>query len=251
MNKDEHYLRSRFLDLANTAFHRNIYTYTDFLNINEINILKYMENQLPPVDIRLTGGNNYAERKIAIFSPSDIYYETTVPISIIRIAPKNSKYSDTLTHRDYLGAILNLGITRNKIGDIFILQGEAYVYCITDIAEYICENLTKIKHTFIIIKIVDIPDFSVKPSLKNITGTISNIRLDSLISVAFQTSRNSIVSLIEGGKVFVNGRLVTSNGYSVKKDDIISVRGKGRFIYNGILKNTKKGRNLVSLDLYL
>lgn len=251
MNKEEHYLVNRFLELANTAYNRNIYTYTDFLNMNEIHILKSTQNQLPPVKLELTGGNNYAERKIAIFSPLDIYYEEDAPISVLKITPKNLKYSDILTHRDYLGAILNLGITRNKIGDIFIIENIAYVYCISDISDYITENLTKIKHTFISIESISSLEIEIEPSRKNITKTISNIRLDSLISAAFQVSRNSVIPFIEGGKVFVNGKLITSNGYAVKENEIISVRGKGRFIYNGILKTTKKGRNLVSIDLYI
>ena len=74
MNKEEHFLINRFNELADVGFNRNIYTNTEFLNINEINILESVKNKLPPVRINLTGGNNYAERKIAIFSPMEILY---------------------------------------------------------------------------------------------------------------------------------------------------------------------------------
>lgn len=252
MNKEEHFLINRFNELADVAFNRNIYTNTEFLNINEINILESVKNKLPPVRINLTGGNNYAERKIAIFSPMEIYYQEEIPVSIIKIAPKNSKYADNLTHRDYLVAILNLGIVRSKIGDIFIKDNIAYIYCMSDIAEYICENLTKVKHTFIDNEVLPVNNsVDIKPTLKNITGTISNVRLDSVISTAFNMSRNSIIVYIENGKVFVNGKLITSNGYSIKENDIISVRGLGRFVFNRVLKETKKGRNLISIDLYV
>ncbi len=251
MNKEEHFLKNRFLDYANTAYERNIYTYTDFLNINEISILNSMRNQLPPVNVTLSGGNRYAERKIAIFAPTDIYYNEEIPITLIKIAPINSRYADRLNHRDFLGAILNLGISRNKIGDIFIRENCAYVYCISDISVYIIENLKKIKHTFIRCSFYGKNDLEITPELKNITGTISNVRLDSLIATAFGSSRSSIISYIENGKVFVNGKLITSNGYSEKEKDIISVRGKGRFIYNGICGVTKKGRNIVSVSLYI
>lgn len=250
MNKEEHFLKNRFLELANTAYERNIYAYTDFLNINEINILKSFLNELPPVHLTLSGGNPYAERQIAIFSPKDIYYTENPPITTIEIAPINSKYADHLSHRDFLGAILNLGITRNKIGDIFIRDNFAYVYCIEDISSYIIENLKKIRHTLVKCCIYD-NSVVILPELKEITGTIANIRLDSLIATAFDSSRSSIISFIEGGKVFVNGKLVTSNGYTVKEKDIISVRGKGRFVYNGVKGTTKKGRNIVSIRLYV
>lgn len=251
MNKEEHFLKNRFLELANTAYSRNIYTNTDFLNINEINILNNLISQLPPVKYELSGGNSYAERKIAIFSPHDIYYEQDLPISVIQIAPINSQYAEQLTHRDFLGAILNLGIERSKVGDIFIKNNNAYVYCITDMAEYIIDNLTKIRHTFVKCSIHDESDFEITPELKLINGTVANIRLDSLIATAFGTSRSSIISFIESGKVFVNGKIITSNGYTLKEKDIISVRGKGRFMYNGTSGVTKKGRNIVSVYLYV
>lgn len=251
MNKEENFLINRFLDLANAAYTRNIYTYTDFLNIYEINILNTRTTQLPPVSIQLSGGNSYAERKIAVFSPPDICYEQPLPIKVIEITPANILYAEQLNHRDFLGAILNLGIDRSKIGDIFIKNKTAYVYCIDEMADYISENLSKIRHTFIKCRICDNADIEVMPELKPISGTVANIRLDSLIATAFGTSRSSIISYIEGGKVFVNGKLITSNGYTVKEKDIVSVRGKGRFIYNGITGSTKKGRNVISISLYV
>lgn len=251
MNKEENYLKNRFIELANIAYERNIYTYTDFLNLNEISILNSYKNLLPPVNLELAGGNNYAERKIAIFSPVDVCYKEELPISIIKIAPINSQYADKLSHRDFLGAILNLGINRNKIGDIFVKDNIAFVYCNEDIAEYIISNLYKIKHTMITVQNYNLTDIDLKPELKQIKGTVANIRLDSLIATAFCTSRSSIISYIESGKVFVNGKLITSNGYTVKDNDIISVRGKGRFLYDGQLGVTQKGRNIVSIQLYV
>lgn len=251
MNKEEHFLINHFKELANTAYTRNIYTLTDFLNLNQISILNNMINELPPVHLTLTGGNDYAERKIAVFSPTDVRYKPVLPISLLKVAPINSRFADHLTHRDFLGAILNLGFTRAKIGDIFIKDNVAYVYCINDVAQYIVDNLSKIKHTLIRCTMCHDNVDSICPNFKTIKGTIANIRLDSLIAIAFGTSRNSIISYIENGKVFVNGKLITSNGYSPRCGDIISVRGKGRFVYDQLLGMTKKARNLVEIKLYI
>lgn len=251
MDKEESFLKNRFSDLANSSYNRNIYTYTDFLNLNEISILNSYKNQLPPVNVELAGGNDYEERRIAVFSPEDIYYTQDLPIKLIEIAPINSHYADKLSHRDVLGAILNLGIVRNKIGDIFLKDNQAYVYCMDDISGYIAENLKKIKHTIVKCIVKDMEAVNITPEFKIIKGTISNIRLDSLIATAFGTSRSSIISFIESGKVFVNGKMVTSNGHQPKPNDIISVRGKGRFIFEGQLGVTKKGRNLISIKLYI
>ena len=69
MNKEESFLLNRIKDLANTAFNKNIYTYSDFLNINELSLLNHTVKELPPVKTTLTGGNNYAERKTVVFAP--------------------------------------------------------------------------------------------------------------------------------------------------------------------------------------
>lgn len=250
MNKEELFLVNRFGDLANTAYERNIYTYSDFLNLYELSILNQIKETLPPVTLKTTGGNPYAERKIAVFSPKEIYYEEEPPIVVLSIAPINSKFVEQLSHRDFLGAVLNLGINRNKIGDIFVKEQQAYVYCKEDISAYIMENLFKIRHTQVTIHKTECRSVNVIPNLKEITGTISNIRLDSLIATAFKTTRSSIISCIEERKVFINGKVTTSNGAAVKEGDIVSVRGKGRFVFQGVLKETKKGRNLIKLSLY-
>ncbi len=251
MNKEEHYLKNRFLELAHAAYVRNIYTYTDFLNLNEQSILLNISKELPPVKFELTGGNDYTMRKIAVFFPETVYYEQKLPISVIKIAPIHFQYADSLSHRDFLGAILNLGITRAKIGDIFVKDNVAYVYCIRDIAPYIAENLSKVKHTLVQCSHVEKQTEQITPEFQTIQGTVANVRLDSLISTAFSTSRSSILPYISEGKVFVNGKMVTSNGYTPKIGDIISVRGKGRFLYDNLLGTTKKGRNLVSVKRYI
>ena len=90
-----------------------------------------------------------------------------------------------------------------------------------------------------------------EPEFEIINGTCASVRLDALIGLAFQTSRSSMVSFIESGLVFVNGKLITSNGYEPKEGDIISVRSKGRFIYDGVSRQTKKGRLGVRIRKYV
>ena len=89
------------------------------------------------------------------------------------------------------------------------------------------------------------------PELEAVSGTCASVRLDALIALAFKSSRSSMVPFIEGGHVFVNGKLITSNGYEPKDGDIISVRGKGRFIFDGVSHQTKKGRCSVRILRYI
>ena len=90
-----------------------------------------------------------------------------------------------------------------------------------------------------------------EPRFEELKGTVSSIRLDSVLALAYPLSRSKITAQIEAGKVFVNGKLITSNGYRLKDNDIISVRKMGRIAYDGILSETKKGRYLISVRKYI
>lgn len=251
MEKDVRFFESRILELANKCYHKNIYTYSDFLNLNEQNIFNTVLSKLPPINYSLLGGNIYAERKIIVFEPEEAYYTYELPISIVKIEPLNLKFGEALTHRDYLGAILNLGIDRSKIGDILIKDKIAYLYALDTMSDYIIENLTRIRHTSVMCSSHPMENMEISPEFKEVTGTVSNIRLDAVISLAFGLSRSNVTKFIEEAKVFVNGKLITSNGYSLKEKDLISVRGLGRFIYSEHVSVTKKGRNLIKILKYI
>ena len=146
---------------------------------------------------------------------------------------------------------MNLGIERSKIGDILLQDGVAYLFASRNMASYIVDNLSKVKHTIVVGEIIDSLQFVYEPKYEIIKGNVASIRLDSLLSTAFGSSRSKLTPLIEAGRVFVNGKLVTSNGYHVKYDDIISVRQMGRFQYKGIISETKKGRYFVTIHKYI
>ena len=112
-------------------------------------------------------------------------------------------------------------------------------------------KLTTSAFSSVMISILDEQEFQYRPKVKEIKGTVSSLRLDSLLALAFSSSRSKLVDYIENGKVFVNGKLITSNGYQIKENDIISVRGIGRFRFIENVSQTKKGRNYVVIELYV
>ena len=97
--------------------------FSDFLNINEQSLFKREISKMPPVSFEALGGYNLAERTIIEFTPLDSTNVVLPPIVTILIKPLNAKFADTLSHRDFLGAILNLGIDRSKVGDIVVILG--------------------------------------------------------------------------------------------------------------------------------
>jgi len=253
LDKDEQLLKRRLLDLANTAYNRGICLFSDFLNLNEQNLFISLKNELPRIKYFTYGGFQDAERKILCFCGNDQYQsqeEIDFPIACIKVLPLNQRFSDSFSHRDFLGAVLNLGIDRGKVGDILIDANEGYLFAHNTISPFILDQLTRVKHTVVSTEVVEQQDFDYKPKYVEVVGTVASVRLDSILSVAFHTSRSSLSGLIEGGKVFVNSKEVLSNSYTLKEKDVVSVRGLGKFIYEGTSYQTKKGRYSVKILMY-
>lgn len=251
MNKEEVMLQKRLIELSNLSYKRDIVTFSDFLNLNELNILHTTPKDLFPSRYETYGGYEPAERQMVAFLPDALYYDYQYPISVLRISPANRKFAEELSHRDFLGGILHLGIERSCLGDLLVEDSVCYVFVTDTMADFICEQLTRIRHTVVKTEKIDGESFSFTPRLETVKGTVASVRLDTVLSVAFPLSRSRMTGLVEGGKVFVNGKLITSNGYRLKEGDIISVRGMGKLVYQGVLSETKKGRQYIQVGKYI
>lgn len=249
-------LQKRLIELSRTAYIRGIVMFSDFLNLNELNILHTTPKHLFQSRYVTYGGYDLSERQMVAFLPDALYAfseEQTIPypVQVLEISPQNKRFCEELSHRDYLGAVMNLGIERCKLGDIMVDGSKALLFVREELAGYIRENLTRIRHTSVNICVsCDFPN-DYEPKYEEIKGTVASVRLDTVLSLAFPLSRSKITSYIEGAKVFVNGKLVTSNGYRLKEGDIISVRKMGRIVYDGVLSETKKGRFLTVIRKYI
>ncbi len=249
MDKDE-FFRKRIQELCCSAYQRDIVTFTDFLDLNELHMINNLDVRRWGVSPRSFGGYEMSERQITAFIPDALSYEWTFPIVCLKIEAADRKFSRPPGHRDYLGALVNLGIERSMLGDILTEEGCAYVFCVQRMEEFICRELTRVGRSMVYVKAVDPSSVNAARSYQELTATVASARLDSVIGAAFATSRSGITGLIEGGRVFVNGKMVTSNGHSLKEKDIVSVRGMGKFQYMGILSQTKKGRCRIWINRY-
>lgn len=251
MQKEELVLQKRLIELSKISFQREIVTYSDFLNLNELNILHTTPKQEWFSCYETYGGYEFSERQMVAFLPDALCYEKDYPIVALKIEPIHQKFAESLSHRDYLGAILNLGIDRCKIGDILVEDNYAIVFVQKNLEVFLIDELNRVRHTSMIVTPIDMEAYHYQPKVKEIKGTVSSVRLDSLLSLAFGNSRSKLVAYIENGKVFVNGKLITSNGYQIKEQEIVSVRGLGRFRFCEVISQTKKGRYYVTLELYV
>ena len=251
MTREEQQLEKHFRDLARTAYQRGIAVFSDFLNLNELNIFQSLRGEFSYLETETFGGYELAERQIAVFRPEAPVFYADYPVKCLKITPLNAKFAEDLNHRDYLGAVLNLGIDRACLGDILVEEDAAYLFCLERMADFIRDNLIRIRHTSVYVEQVEAENFHYEPKYKEVSGTVASVRLDKLLALAFNASRSSLTGLIEGGKVFVNGKLVTSNGYEPKGGDLISVRGMGRFRFRETGGQSKKGREYVILWRYI
>ena len=242
--ENETLLKKRLAELSHRAFERGYTTYSTFLNLQEISILKSLK-----LDSKysLFGGYENADRCVAAFSNDEIY---SYPIVCIKIEPLQQKFSDKLTHRDFLGALMNLGIEREMLGDIKILNNEGYLFCLDKISQYIVDNLSSIKHTSVKCKIIDdIPElFNQIPDEEEYI--VSSLRIDTVVSAVFKMSRNSASQLINQEKIFINSKTVYKDSIQLKEDDVVSVRGYGKFIYSQTVNETRKHKMVVAIRLY-
>ncbi len=194
------------------------------------------------IDISYTeeGGILEAERKLFIIYPDYIYMDNTEDY-VTALSIKGS--IDKLNHKDFLGALLGLGINRDKIGDILIHREQVQVIVKKEISDYILYNLKKVGKQNVKVKEISVEELKPnKIEFKEKYVTLSSNRLDALISSAYNLSRKSSSALVEKGKVKVNWEPIEKSSVEIFEDDIISVRGYGRFTVNAFQGISNKGR---------
>lgn len=243
MIKEEEILKNRIRDLADRSYNNNLFTFTDFLSLADATVYYSIENELRYAHPVIWGVAEECERILVRFGdPENWGYEEDFPISVLCIKPLIDKFSDDLTHRDILGALMNLGIDRSVLGDILLTGNTAYVYCLNSISEYICDNITKVKHTSVSCNIVsEIPSLE-RAEKTEIIIQVQSARIDAVIAKVHNLSRSKVVPLFSEKKIFVNGRLCENTSYNLKEGDMVTVRQMGRFTLASLGSLSKKGK---------
>ncbi|MBR6638072.1 MAG: RNA-binding protein [Lachnospiraceae bacterium] len=249
MTKEESILLKHFEDLSKTSFNKGFPTYSGFLTLHEQSLLSQAKLS---TKYTFVGGYDYAERKMVCFY--DDFMPKYHPYSVLIVEAQNSKFADILTHRDYLGALMNLGIERDVLGDMIkISEQSTYIICKESIADFIVDNCRTVKHTSVVCRIIpadELAGLEIVPSFEEITGSVSSFRLDCILALAFRKSRTQIGDLIKSGNVFVNSRLVENASYQLKQGETVSARGFGKFIFADEGGTSKKGKLYVTLKKF-
>ena len=221
------------------------YCHSDFLSLDQQNVYFTMESRPGFRKGLLFGGYEEAERKV-------LYYDLEeAPISVVEVKPSVNHFTKVPGHRDYLGSLLGLGLDRKVLGDILISQegDRAWVFCLNKVADFIVDNLQKVGKVSVKCHISKAPDISLIIKRKPVRVVVASLRVDSLVSEAFKLSRNESKSLVETGKVFIDGKMLQKSETKVISGCKITVRGYGSFIFKEVLGNTKKDKISVVLEI--
>ncbi|MCM1258131.1 MAG: YlmH/Sll1252 family protein [Roseburia sp.] len=253
--EEEILLKKRFIDLSRLADKRDIVTFSNFLNLNEINLFYQITSELV-TQYQLFGGYEFAERQMVAFISDALSYaqdtsDIHFPISCLKFVPANPKFAEELTHRDILGALMSLGIERSKIGDIRVDGDTYYVFCEEELSGYLLDALTMVRHTAVRGEAVAAEAICIQQKFQEIEGIVSSNRIDGIVAFLTGKARAKSATLIQGQKVFLNERTVVSNSQECKENDVISIRGYGKYVFLGCSGETRKGRVKIHLKKYV
>ncbi len=243
---DERALAARALDLAERAS-RGAVCFSDFLSPAERSVIASLKELRERCEIRFEGGYDGAERVRAVFRPAEPYCEPPVPITALHITVRGGSAS----HRDILGSVIGLGITRAKLGDIVQAGDDRFVLiCDSEIASYINNNLERAGRCAVTVtdgELADIP----APRVEEKTATVMSLRLDSVCAEGFGLSRTAASELIKGGCCFVNWVNRLSPSHPVAEGDTITLRGRGRIRLARVGGESRKGRTFITVERFV
>ncbi len=246
LDGEERILISRVMDLAQRCEITRAVVYTPFLNPREQRLVRgYCKGDF---HIRVSGGYEDAERAVLAFCPCEDD-QAVFPFVILKITATDGR---VFSHRDYLGAILALGIKREKLGDIITESDSAFVFCASSVAEFVCLNLDKVSSSNVVCEIsYDTHNFSFKRKYEDRDVTVASLRLDCIVSAATGNSREKSTALINRGLVQLNYDVAKNTSARIENGDVISVRGYGKLLVETDNATSRKGRVIVRLKYFV
>ncbi len=223
-------LGNRLLDMVDIVRTRDTSRTTEFVNPQQRNIAENLLKQLTGINFKVAGGYYQAERKRILLFPDYLFPDhQEVPLSFIKVSG-NFDFVN-VSHRDFLGALLALGIKKSLIGDILVHENYAQIVLAPEILPEVKLNLDYVNEVPVEISEISSEDLIFKPrNSKEILATVASLRLDAVISAGFGDSRTKSSSQITAGQVKLNWVPESDPAADVEIGDVISIRGRGRLI---------------------
>ena len=243
-------LRQRLLDMIARSQQRNIPLCTDFLDpASQADAHSLCKARR--VHCQLEGGHPAAERRILCLLPHE---EQTVDTSKLLFA-FSVESAKPLQHPDLLGALLALGVKRDTVGDLCIGRdeagrGQATVYCLAHVGPLLL-SLSQVGRQSVCCAALPLGGAPAQEhDGRMMQGSVSSLRLDSLLALAFRLPRGKAAALIEAGGVRLNWKECRDRGKALQPGDTISAHRHGRAVLLALEGQSRKGRQMVSLEVY-
>ena len=250
-NPEDRMLLAKLWDKINAGMRKNIPANTCFLSPRELEMAKYLFGE--PEDLYAFGGYGDAERKMLVYLPEYLEEDSLYGEDSPCICLRASFYQgDSLSHRDFLGALMGAGIGRETVGDICVGKSSCDFFVTAEIAPYILQNFlsagrTKLSLQQIPLAEADIPE----PEVKEIRDTLASLRLDSVISSGFRIGRSLAAQYVSAGKAAIDGLPCEKPDKQIPEGSKISVRGLGKIKLVQVNGRTKKDRISVVIHRYV
>jgi len=250
-NPEDRMLLAKLWDKINAGMRKNIPANTCFLSPRELEMAKYLFGE--PEGLYAFGGYEDAERKMLIYLPeyleADALYTEDSPCVCLRAA---FYQGDSLSHRDFLGALMGAGIGRETVGDICVGKNSCDFFVTAEIAPYILQNFTSAGRAKLSIAKIPLREASIpEPEVKEIRDTLASLRLDSVISSGFRIGRSLAAQYVSTGKTAIDGLPCEKPDKMVGEGSKISVRGLGKIKLHAVNGKTKKDRISVTIHRYV
>lgn len=252
--ENDKWLIAHIEDLAEQTSRGGYVTVSDFLDERQQGLLSQMEGRLSSC-LWFYGGDENCERKAAFLIPDYLMEQKEMlageELRLIRIRPLDQRFmAKELTHRDYLGSLMGLGIKREKIGDIRLDENGGYVIAKAEIADFICQEMTSVGRNLVQAEIAELRTLpKAAPGVQSLIS-VSSLRLDALVSRGFNTGRTEAAKWISGGIVSRNGVVTIAPDRSLAIGDRITVRGKGRLILLEDRGISRSGRKQILIERF-
>ena len=244
-------LLAKLWDKISSGLRRNIPVNTAFLSPRELEMARLLLGE--PEGLYRFGGYPGAERKMLVYLP-DYLDESSLTKEDSPVACLRATYfeGDSLSHRDFLGALMGAGVARETVGDICVDKGSCDFFVTREIAPYLLQNFSSAGRTKFRLQQIPLWEASIpEPEVKIIKDTLASIRLDAVISSGFRIGRGSASDAVNAGRASINGLPCTKSDKAVAEGDTVSLRGMGKIRLAQVNGQTKKGRISVIIERYI
>ena len=248
-SSEDRLLLVKLWDKINSGIRRNIPANTGFLSPREQEMARFLFGECP--GLVAFGGYEDAQRQMLCYFPE--YLEPDFTEDAPMVCLRATYYEkEVLSHRDFLGALMGFGISRECVGDICVGNGSCDFFVTEEIAPSLLQSFFEVGRVKIRLSQVALTDANIpEPEIKELRDTLASLRLDSVIASGFRIGRSLACSYISSGKAAIGGLPCEKADKQVCEGAEISVRGLGKIKLYSVNGQTKKGRISVVIHRYV